>query len=198
LAWRRNRLAQFPQTLYPVHPANCQLLLHCCGPVRSKYPKKHRLLGPTETARSAHPRNLPKSLCRIPGGAGGKNIPIAHGRQNDAGAAKGADKLPASFIRLRSADRPKRISRTRFVATPGAGLRAAATRKAKARRNCNDGGRNENHVGRIPARADILLLGEDKPMAAAPERPARGNVGNAMWARSANSYRAKCIRQQCG
>src|ERR1700730_16505815 len=33
----------------------------------------------------------------------------------------------------------------------------------------------------------ILLLGEDKPMAAAPERPARGN---AMCARSANSYRA--------
>ena len=29
-----------------------------------------------------------RSLCRIPGGAGGKNIPIAHGRQNDPGAAK--------------------------------------------------------------------------------------------------------------
>lgn len=140
---------------YPVRPPNYQLLRYCSGPVRSKCPKKYGLLGASGTSQSAHPRNLSKNLCGILGGTSGKNIPSAHGRQNDTAAATRANELPAGLTRLRYADCHKRISRTGLVTFPSAGLRGAASGKPKTEFNFDDGKRDENNVVRMPAREDI-------------------------------------------
>jgi hypothetical protein len=46
LFWRGDEIVWRNFLKHYILCSNCQLLLHCCGPVRSNYPKKHRLLGP--------------------------------------------------------------------------------------------------------------------------------------------------------